>query len=217
MWIGCFIHSTDRSPSEALDKPMYNVTGQPGKGCICGWCYLKYGPNRPYGGFMAFTDPMVQPGMQTLYGIECCQRCYQMLYRLGTRKRMQLASGFYRCRPAPKFDPLTELAKQAGEYPPPGKAYKGTPAWGHQGKLLRSLSPVNGVHLSLIIWAENRGPKHFPLNWHKQRGIGRPRAGTTAQLPHRSGRRKPKLPHNEYRARSLPGNRTTRPLSLVQR
>jgi len=180
---------------------MYDVMGKPGKQCVCGWCQMSYGPHRKYGGFMAFVDPMNQPGAQTLYGVECCERCYQQLYRFGMKQRLELATGLGRTLAPTEPNLLLNEARWEGEYPVSGPEHKGAVVWCKQSLKLQSLSPVNGVHLCLTMWAENKGAKYYPQNWWKQKGIGK-RREPLPELPNKRGRRKPSL-------------RGTRQLSLV--
>lgn len=154
---------------------------------------------------MVFIDPMYQPGVQTLYGLECCERCYQQLYRFGMKERVALAVGTGRIPAYREMNAHVKDAMWEGEYPVSPRPNEPTEfkhaVWCKQSLQLQSLSPVNGVHLCLTRWAENKGPKYYPQNWWKQKGIGRV-TEPLPELPNKRGRRKPSL-------------RGTRQLSLV--
>lgn len=172
---------------------MYGIEVKPGKQCRCDWCHMAYGPNRKFGGFMAFADPMEQPGLQTVYGLACCKVCYQSLYRFGMKERLALVTGAVNTPRRNDFNMDLDGSKWAGEYPVyQSGGHLGEPVLCKQSPVIRQLSPVSGVHLCLVSWANTKGAPYYALDWWKQKGIGS-ETEPLPELPNKRGQRKPRL------------------------
>lgn len=185
---------------------MYQIKCKPGKGARCGWCYMEYGPHRKWGGFMPFTNPLWMPGLKTLFGIECCETCYAQLATLGTTKRLDCVLGLYRFSEQSKVPAFNssqaeiEAAIRTGAYPAENARNRASEVSRSNGPIRccsspqnRRLSPVDGVHLCLVSWAEDKGAKYHPKGWQKNIDIGPQDLTDLTEFPNQRGRRKPSL------------------------
>lgn len=155
---------------------------------------------------MPFTDPLWMPGLKSIFGIECCEHCYEQLATLGTSKRLACVLGLYRFVDQPKvpvFSGPEQALKDAmghGTYPAETARDRESevprrcgPIRSHNSPQNSRLSPVDGVHICLVSWADNKGAKYHPKGWTKNIDIGPQDLKDLTDFPNQRGRRMPSL------------------------
>lgn len=155
---------------------------------------------------MPFTDPLWMPGLKSIFGIECCEHCYGQLATLGTSKRLDCVLGLFRFGEQSKVPAFNcsqaalDHAIECGAYPA-GEVRNGEDeisrhygqTWCGNSPQNRRLSPVDGVHICLVSWADNKGAKYHPLGWARNIDIDPQDFSDLKDFPNQRGRRKPSL------------------------